>query len=190
MVETIGPMVDEAGRRGPFVRLAHVAGGLAGGALAGASAAALGILLGADGPDGKARGALVALSAAALVYDALAHGRRLGLGRQTPMGWRHRFSPGTGSFLYGVDLGTGLSTRIYFASFLVALLAAAVSASAWVGAAIGGGFGAVRALVAIVVGRRAQGRPTLIDDLVERRSAIELVNAAALVQFGVAISLL
>ena len=190
MVETIGPMVDESGRRGPLVRALHVAGGLAGGALAGGGAAALGVLLGADELGGEALWVLLGLTGAALVYDLATHGRRLGLGRQTPMGWRHTKSPGAASFLYGLDLGTGLSTRIYFASYLVALAAAGLSGSILWGVIVGGSFGLVRALVAVMVGRRSFGRPTLIDELAERRSVIEVVNAVALVQFGVVLILL
>lgn len=190
MVETIGPMVDEAGRGGPRVRAAHVAGGVLGGALVGGAVGGIGVLLGADGPGGGAAWVVLGLAAAALVYDLVTHGRRLGLSRQTPMGWRHTMPPGRASFLYGLDLGTGLSTRIYFASYLVVLAAAAVSGDVVAGAAIGGGFGLVRALVAVLVGRGAFERPTLIDDLAERRSFVETANAVALVQFGVALTLI
>jgi hypothetical protein len=131
---------------------------------------------------------LVAVAVVALAFDLSARGRRLGLARQTPMGWRHRFSPGKASFLYGVDLGTGLTTRLYFASYLVALIAAGVSASVGAGAAIGAAFGSSRALVAVLVARRAFGRPSLIDDLAERRRAIEIADALALVQFGVVVA--
>lgn len=189
MVETIGPMVDEAGRRGSRVRAGHVLGGSLGGAAAGGSAALFGALLGAGGVE-RVRWVLVALAALALAYDLATHGRRLGLSRQTPMAWRHSMSPGIASFLYGVDLGTGLSTRIYFASYLVALVTAGMSGNVLAGAAIGGAFGLVRALVAVLVGRRAFGRPTLVDDLAERRSVIEIVNGLALLQFGVATGLL
>ena len=189
MVETIGPMVDEAGRGGPRVRAAHVAGGVLGGALVSGAVGAIGVVLGADGPEGKAVWVVLGLAAVALAYDLLTHGRRLGLARQTPMGWRHVMPPGRASFLYGLDLGTGLTTRIYFASYLVVLAAAGISGNVVAAAAIGGGFGLVRALVAVLAGRRAFERPTLIDDLAERRSLVEMANAVALVQFGVALAL-
>ena len=190
MAETIGPMVDEAARRGSRVRAAHVAGGLLGGVLVGGAIAGSGLLLGASGPGGDSARILLGLAGGALIYDLVTHGRRLGLARQTPMGWRHTMPPGRASFLHGLDLGTGLSTRIYFASFLVVLAAAALSGNVAAGAAIGAGFGSVRALVAVVAGRRAFERPTLIDDLAERRGLVETANAVALVQFGVALALL
>jgi hypothetical protein len=183
MVETIGPMVDEARRKGPLVRAAHVVGGLVGGAALGGLAGLVGSLVGTAGLSSTARSVLLVASVMALVYDLATHGRRMGLGRQTPIGWRSRFSPTVASFLYGLDLGTGITTRLYFASYLVAVLAAAIAGEVWIGAAIGAAFGGTRALVAVLVGRRAMDRPTIVDDLAERRSSIEILNAIALVQF-------
>lgn len=185
MIDTIGPMVDEARRRGVLVRIAHVLGGVTGGAVIGTGVALLGLALGTEGMEGSTRNVVIGLATIALVYDLFTHGRRLGMSRQTPIGWRDRFSPPLAAFLYGADLGTGASTRIYFASYLVGLTAAAVSAAPLVGAVIGAGFGLARATTVVIVGRRAFASPTLVDDVAERRRLIEALNAAAIVQFGV-----
>lgn len=186
MVDTIGPMVRGAEERGRRVVIAHVAGGLAGGAVTGFVAGALGALFRLGG--GLSSGStsvMLALAAGALVYDSLHKGRKVGLSRQTPRAWRHVLPAASAAFFNGMDLGLGWSTRIYFTSFLVASAAAVVTGHAFAGAAIGAAFGAARAGFVVLAQRRAAGA-FAIDTIAARRTLVTAINAVALVQFAVA----
>ena len=188
MVDTIGPVVREE-RQGRRVEIAHLAGGLAGGALTGFFLGAIGALfnLGPHTPRWFVS-ALVVMAAAALVYDSSQEGRRVGLARQTPRSWRHVLPAGVAAFFNGLDLGLGWSTRIYFTSYLVAMAAALGTGHAFVGAAIGACFGGGRAAFVVVARLRIHGVLS-IDRLAEQRPKIALLNGVALVQFGVVMSL-
>ena len=185
MVDTIGPMVRADRSKAAQVRLAHLAGGLLGGAATGFAAGALGSFASGD----LLVWGVVGIAVVALVWDLLLDGKKLGTARQTPRSWRYLLPSRIVSFLNGFDLGLGWSTRIYFASYLVAILAAFFSGHALVGALIGASFGGGRAAAVVFVERRgaaADGMMTV------RRTAVGM-NALALAQFTavtVAIALL
>lgn len=186
MVDTIGPMVRGAEERGRRVVVAHLAGGLVGGAVTGFIAGALGALfrLG-QGLSAATTWIVLALAAVALVYDSVHDGRKVGLSRQTPRAWRHVLPAPSAAFFNGLDLGLGWSTRIYFTSLVVATAAAVVTGHAFAGAAIGAAFGAARAGF-VVVAQRRSGGAFAIDTIAARRTLVVAINAVALVQFGIA----
>lgn len=186
MVDTIGPMVRGAEERGRHVVVAHVAGGLVGGAVTGFIAGALGALfrLG-NGLSAATTWVVLALAAVALLYDSVHDGRKVGLSRQTPRAWRHVLPAPSAAFFNGLDLGLGWSTRIYFTSLVVATAAAVATGHAFAGAAIGAAFGAARAGF-VVVAQRRSGGAFAIDTIAARRTLVVAINAVALVQFGIA----
>lgn len=186
MVDTIGPMVRAEGEHGRRVVVAHVAGGLGGGAVTGFLAGAVGAWFGLGG--GLSPGAtwtMLGAAALALVYDSVHEGRKVGPSRQTPRAWRHVLPAAPAAFFNGLDLGLGWSTRIYFTSFLVASAAAVVTGHAFAGAAIGGAFGSARAGFVVLAQRRSAGA-FAIDTIAARRTLVTAINAVALVQFALA----
>lgn len=189
MVDTIGPMVREARQRGTRVELAHVIGGVAGGAVTGFIFGALGsfLHLGPHLPRWFSW-TLAVLAAAALIYDSSNEGKRLGTRRQTSPAWKHTLPPGAAAFFNGADLGLGWSTRIYFTSYLVALAAAAGTGHALLGALVGAGFGGARSAFVVWAQRRAAGVLS-IDSIAGHRRTIVTMNGLALVQFGVLMAL-
>ncbi|HJR45377.1 MAG TPA: hypothetical protein VJ927_07205 [Actinomycetota bacterium] len=189
MVDTIGPMVRGAESRGTRVELAHVGGGLLGGAVTGFLAGALGALFRLGGAlDPWATWTMVGAVVVAFAYDSLHEGRKLGLARQTPRAWRHVLPAGAAAFFNGFDLGLGWSTRIYFTSYVVAVAAAVLSGHALAGAAIGASFGAARAGFVVLAQRRSTGALS-IDTIAARRGLVSGLNAVALVQFAVVTTL-
>lgn len=177
MVDTIGPMVRADSRKAQGIRLAHISGGLLGGALSGFLLGALGSLF----RTAPLLWVALAVAAAALVWDLARDGKKFGLSRQTPRSWRYLVPPVLASFLNGFDLGLGWSTRIYFVSYLGAMTAALVTGDALWGALIGGVFGASRAVTVVVVeATRGSGA-----DLIPARGRAVMMNAAAVAQFVV-----
>jgi hypothetical protein len=186
MVDTIGPMVRAAEDRGRRVQAAHVVGGLLGGATTGFVFGALGAVVGADeSRPGWLLGSVAAAAGVAAVVDIYGQGRKLGLSRQTSRAWRHVLPAPTAAFLNGFDLGLGWSTRLYFASYLVALAAAILAGHALAGALIGAAFGGGRAAFVVLAQRRNDGSLS-IDSLAAKRGRVAALNAAALVQFALA----
>lgn len=176
MVDTIGPMVRSERSEAWPVRAAHVAGGTLGGGLTGFVLGALGSLTGSST---ELLWLIVAAAPVALVWDAIAEGKKLGTARQTPRSWRYLLPFRLVAFLNGFDLGLGWSTRIYFLSYLVAMLAAFASGHALAGAAVGAAFGATRAItVAVIDSRRAGPR-----SMQGARGKVVLANEIALAQF-------
>lgn len=189
MVDTIGPMVRGSEEKGRRVELAHVVGGLAGGAVTGFFFGAVGSVLNL-GPHLLRwfSWTLAVLAAAALVYDSSHGGKKLGTARQTSAAWKHTLPAGAAAFFNGADLGLGWSTRIYFTSYLVALAAAAGTGHALVGALIGAAFGGARSSLVVMAHRRSRGLLS-IDSMAVHRGKIVLLNGAALVQFAVLMAL-
>ena len=189
MVDTIGPMVREGKKRARRIELAHVLGGTSGGALTGFFLGAIGSVLDV-GPHLPRwfSWALAVSAGAALVYDVSNEGKKVGLARQTPRAWRHVLPSGVAAFFNGADLGLGWSTRIYFTSYLLAMAAAVGTGHALVGASIGAAFGCARAGF-VVFAQRRSGGVLSIDSLAQHRPKISVLNALALVQFGVLMAL-
>lgn len=175
MVDTIGPMVRGDSGKAAGVRVAHVAGGILGGAATGFVLGALGSFVRTDPLLWMA----AAVALVALIWDLAREGKKLGTSRQTPRSWRYLLPPGLVSFLNGFDLGLGWSTRIYFVSYLAAMTAALVTGHALLGALIGASFGGGRALTVVAVeSRQGSGR-----ELIAARGRALTVNSVALAQF-------
>ena len=184
MVETIGPMVR--GAKSPrVVEAAHLVGGALGGLASGAAAGALGAAFHGVSRirlHGSALVALAVLIAVALVWEMATGGRKLGPGRQTPKAWRHLLRPGEAAFAYGVDLGLGVTTRVYFTSVFVSLGAAFFTGHALVGGLIGGAFGIARSATVVALVHGAGPEIDESEKLATRTRTVRAVNGIALVQ--------
>jgi hypothetical protein len=71
---------------------------------------------------------------------------RLSHARQVPMSWKHVFPAPMSAALYGLVLGVGVLTAVYYWSFAALTLGIALSATPVIGLAAGGSFGLGRAL--------------------------------------------
>lgn len=143
MVLTITPMVH-GGRRLNWVLSVglHSLGGAVGGAVVASGAALIGLLL----ASASLREVSIALAAAILVIALLVDTQLVPIRvpspkRQVPQRWREVLSPRWTAFAYGLELGTGVTTRVYFAAtyavFIVAGLVLGFPAAVGVGAAYG-----------------------------------------------------
>jgi hypothetical protein len=192
MVSTIGSMVHGAktARSAWIAAGAHVLGGILGGLLVGlvAGAAGRGLILLVSPFPGARRivlGAVLAGSLLVFAVDLCRRGGGFGLHRQTPRSWRILLPDAWAAFLYGADLGLGWSTRLYFASYFVAIGAAFLLAEPLGGVMVGALFGGARAatavLVMMVTWRRLLAGSRSI--LAERWSLIKAVDIVVLGQF-------
>ena len=152
------------------LRLTHVAGGALGGATTGLAAGATGALLGLSHQRSWV------LLGGALLALASSRAHSLGLDRQVR---RHR-GRRSGShartfFLWGVSLGSGVSTVITH-SFVFVFLAAALTAGPLAGAVSGAVFGGVRAALGAFVLRRGTTPSDTFDLLPRFRSLAARLN--------------
>jgi len=128
MIAQISPLVEGEHSR---MRRLHILGGAVGGAVSGLSLGLAGAGLAAANPT------LQPLGAAALLAIAIwAAAVDLGFtspvrvpSRQTPQVWECALGPSSASFAWGVDLGTGITTRPAFVSVAVLVGAALIVAS-------------------------------------------------------------
>ena len=125
MVHTIAPAV----RRKPtltgwaLVVIPYMAGSILGGAFTGAFVAAVGSVLRRAGPSHIAVLALfIAVCTVAVIRDMLRPTSVLpSLQRQVPARWRATLPLGYATFLYGIQLGLGWATHVYFGSYYILL---------------------------------------------------------------------
>jgi len=68
------------------------------------------------------------------------------LRRQTNPVWRHRFGPTWAAWLWGLDLGSGLTTLVSYAAYWLLPIAVILRGEVWYGAGVFGLFGFGRAL--------------------------------------------
>lgn len=73
------------------------------------------------------------------------------LHRQTSKWWRTRFGAVGAAWLWGLDLGSGLTTIVTFSGYWILVLAALSSGEAWYGGLILGMFGVSRAIVVFLM---------------------------------------
>lgn len=141
MVLTITPMVHGGQRsKWSLSLLAHALGGGIGGTVTAALAIVVAWTL-VRMPVSASVWALAILILSFAIDARILRIRVPSPKRQVPERWRQIFKPHLTAFFYGVGLGTGVTTRVYFAItyavFLVAALVLAVPGALGVGAAYG-----------------------------------------------------
>ena len=129
MVHTVTRMVHAGSRIAWAMSFAmHILGGALGGAATAAFAfAALGIV--GIGETARFVAALVVVGAAFLLDANALPVRVPSPRRQVPERWREYFRPPTTALLYGVGLGTGVTTRVYFATTYAVFIGSALTVS-------------------------------------------------------------
>lgn len=190
MVYTITPMVH-GGRQRHWAEsfVAHLIGGATGGALT------VGVLASFVSVTGIIQGR-VSLALAAVVImvtllvDARIVARRIpSVAFQVPRRWREQYSPRVTAFLYGVGLGMGLTTRVYFASTYAIFLLSALLLSFPEVLIVGAVFGLSRSAGVWMGGAGAS--ESVLDSLLARRetyrSAVHVLNVAAVALVGIAL---
>lgn len=156
MIGKIGPLVErEHPRR---LVLLHVAGGAIGGAASGAVLGFLGIVIAHAAGTGFMVHSFAIVVPLVLAYAGIADLPirlipRLTFTRQTPGSWTCSLGEPGGIWAWGVDLGTGISTRLPFHSVLAVLVAAVLIGDFLVALIAMTVYGLTRAsAVALVVG--------------------------------------
>ncbi len=151
MVATI-PAVSRAARGHRLVptAFAHLVGSSLGGAVVGSALALIGFPLALR--MGEKRGLIIGIVALifALGEFGLLKVPRPQRHKQVPAGWRARFPPEIVAGLYGVMLGTGVMTPIWFATVYVMFVWMALSGNMVLSAMIGAIYGATRAVPPIL----------------------------------------
>jgi hypothetical protein len=111
--------------------------------------------------------------------------------RQVPRTWLGRLPWDIVALGYGVQLGSGIATRIKVTTIYAALACALLAGSASAGAAVMAVFGIIRALPALLAGpavaspERSRRMAARVDAYA---AAVTGVNAAALIGAGIALS--
>jgi hypothetical protein len=190
MISRIGPLV-QVGAKTKTLAL-HLAGGAVGGTVAGVFIGFLGTVV-AYATGGASQDALKILVPAALVYlGAIDLGvRRLPAvftSRQTPSYWSCAFGESSASFMWGVDLGLLVTTRIPYQVALVLPLAALLCGNVAVAVVLMGAYGFVKAAVVVLAIVRADGRFAQTCDVIARRTD-HLGRALSVAAVGLAVAL-
>ncbi|MDQ3822241.1 MAG: hypothetical protein M3321_03245 [Actinomycetota bacterium] len=159
----------------------HLLGGVVGGALT--AALAFAVLRAVDIGEALRWSVAFAVVAVAFAFDT----KLLPFGvpgprRQVPERWRSYFSPATTAFLYGAGLGTGLTTRVYFATTYAVFLGAALLLPFSEALVVGACFGASRSAGVWVAFRGAslERLHTELSLREARRLAVRMANLAVL----------
>jgi cytochrome c biogenesis protein CcdA len=103
--------------------------------------------------------------------------------RQVPAKWRLHLPPRVTATLYGLELGTGVTTFITVATFYVALLWSTLFGSVQTGALVMGAFGLGRALPVILLSthlRPAEQTYRIVEPLTGWESIVHLANGLVL----------
>ncbi len=191
MVHTIGPMVygAQTKRKGLQIATVHVLGSVFGGATTGFFAGVIGYGLKSLTRSSVGGTAVLAVAiAASLVAFVREMGTArggFGFRRQTPRSWRYLLPDAWTAFLNGFDLGLGWTTRMYFASFPIALAAALLIANPPIGAAIGAIYGGARGGTVVGISQVAGWQPTVTERMLRLVEGVRLGNALVIGLFSV-----
>lgn len=178
MIGQIGPLVQAgSGRR---LLVAHIFGGISGGATSGLVLGTLGsIVVGITAIFGLPVGGAVPWVVAAIgifgiAVDLTIVTPKFAFQRQTPQSWECALGSTGAAFMWGADLGTGITTRLPRYS-LLALIAIAFGSTPIGGMAAMGCYGLGKAF-AVVLGA-SRRNPPFACAIVDR-------NDASLILFG------
>lgn len=186
MVLTITPMVH-GGKRVKWLStvLVHALGGVVGGAMA-----ALVVVL--------ATRILIVLHLPVVPVAFLILGLSIGTDakilplrvpsprRQVPSAWRERFGPHFTAFLYGLGLGTGFTTRVYFAATYAAFLVAALIVPFPLAVAVGAAYGFSRG-IAVWIAQSGSSLERLERAIHQRAHYLPIARAANVASLGAVI---
>jgi hypothetical protein len=168
-----------------------VLGHLCGGAIAGGALGWLGSLL----PHSAIRWVVVLLGIACFAWSAhefaLLELPMPQLHRQVPRRWMGLLPWNWVAFGYGLQLGSGVSTRITVSTTYSAFALALLSGSPLAGAAIGSAFGIARAVMPFWASRRIQSPQesmALAESLAAREPRMRRLNGFALGIAGLALT--
>ena len=188
MVLVIMPLVKEAHRRRPRLRMAAYAIALVTTAtLIGMLVSALGLVV-----VGRIRAASAAVAMIAILYSLREAGAiTLPLPSskwQVPASWAKLGYQRSGA-IYGAALGLGFLTRTPYATYHVMLLWQFVAAAIATGAALGFAYGVARFagmfLASSIAARRTSGTPLAIGQWIfGQSSVVRCINATCLSLFG------
>lgn len=158
------------------------------------SAAVLGLVVAAAGVAldvGRWQVALSAVGGSVLVVCALRDAGVIrcplpSLDRQTPRWFRRQFSPLCWSFLWGLDLGQGWTTRILFTGYYGLIVVALLSANLAIGAGLLAVYGFGRGLPVLITGlfSRQPGHGRSGPSLAFNQAFLQYLNTAALAFTG------
>lgn len=165
MIGSITPLVQEAfgTQRWSRALLAYAMGSIAGSTLVGGTLGLVGHLAGGPWPWGGH----------ALLIMALILGlKELGLyklptgpmwRRQTPKRWQFRNGAAKTAFMWGLDLGLGVTTRVNYASYWLLVAACLLLAQPLGAAALLGGYGLGRTILVATGPLLVHGRASVIN---------------------------
>lgn len=151
MVGTIGFAGSKARTNGRFIRwwlkvgAPHLVASLLGGAALGLLAGSLGDLLLPERTDTVSIGVAMVVVAGVLELSGV-RANLVARAKQVPMSWKHAFPASMSAVLYGVTLGAGVASTVYFWSFWVLVGGTFLTAKPFVGLLGGAAYGAGRAL--------------------------------------------
>jgi hypothetical protein len=166
MIATIAPLVKVAPLQGLASVAIHVVSSVIGGALIGSVAGWMGSSL--FGGAGSIILLVTAFAGALADLDLIGRGTPT-LGGSVPRSWWERFGPLAGSGLYGLVLGTGVTTLVPVMAFYVVVVGAAIVGPT-LGAAVGAVYGLARGLPVIIASAAvvAGASPLTVGDLGHR----------------------
>ncbi len=136
---------------------------------------------------------IILLLAGFALWHSIAHrAPRLGLRRQVPRSWSYTMPVLPRYFLWGMLLGSGLATGIYYAVFIV-LLGAQFASGILLGCASGAIFGIAREAPVVLPLVRARGQPVNLGHLAglfpRLEAAVRRLNTLWLIVGGAALML-
>lgn len=126
-------------------------------------------------------------SLAELGFIRLPHPQR---NRQVPEIWRRKFHPHLVALLYGLELGTGLSTRIVTRTLYVVILGVVAAGNMAFAALAFGFFGLGRGLPVGIIGWRLRSAYTgeqvhpVLERVMAQKERVHLLNAYVLALVG------
>lgn len=192
MVLTITPMVHGGQRiRWGASVILHAIGGAIGGAVA-AFAALFAVRVVTVWLAAPALPLALVILALSLLTDARALPVKVpSPRRQVPERWRAIFSTRLTAFLYGVGLGMGVTTRVYFAATYAVFLVAALLLDFPFMLAVGGVFGLARGLSIWIAhdGASLEALEKAIRNRVRYRVAARIANVVTLGAVALALAL-
>ena len=114
------------------------------------------------------------------------------LHRQTAKWWRARFGAVGAAWLWGLDLGSGLTTIVTFSGYCILVLAALNSGNVWYGGLILGIFGISRAIVVFIMPKLVMSQENhlrwMIQTLPSYQTALHKWHALGLFVIGMGLT--
>ena len=143
------------------------------------------------GPWSWGRTAIIGIALGLAIVELSPHPNRMTIilaltWRQTKKTWRDRYGPAFASFLWGIDLGSGLTTRVNFVSYWLVVCTSFLLSDPIYGILLMGGYGFGRAVEVATGSLFNQVEEDHLDiqlglDLIQSEFAWHRLHAAVLV---------